>query len=356
MKRKAGSWAIPFKTQDAKELEMIVRRYNKPNVNIKKLKNEVYEYLGDDELFDKLDGLDEIDSYPSVFIIERLKELLDQYKEAPDTFSRPFEPEALHVLERICGSKTGMNYEKILEAFQKDAEKVGQDKNSVEQFKLWVEAHKQVQARELPVSVINLTNKLRVLIDACYDLDYILRGAPEEGGDGMPGIPVELEDTIYNENMDETGLEHSFDEELGIVTNVCYQWLENIKSLSKSESGYKKSSKESAKEDAKPPKYKEKLKDIQKSREKMTQEEKDKVWETMGGLAKGREKKSEKEVRASDALESDVQLYFSKLLESIWDLKEAGKLTKEQYMLFDGKLYDMEQELIRIYNENIQGA
>lgn len=46
-----------------------------------------------------------------------------------------------------------------------------------------------------------------------------------------------------------------------------------------------------AKEDAKPIKYKEKLKDIQKSREKMTQEEKDEIWKTMGDIAKPKSKK-----------------------------------------------------------------
>ena len=46
---------------------------------------------------------------------------------------------------------------------------------------------------------------------------------------------------------------------------------------------------EAAEEDEKTPKYKKKLKEIQKSRGKMTQEEKDEVWKTMGDIAKGKQ-------------------------------------------------------------------
>lgn len=41
--------------------------------------------------------------------------------------------------------------------------------------------------------------------------------------------------------------------------------------------------------DKETPKYKKKLKDIQKSRGKLTQEQKDEVWKTMGDLARGKQ-------------------------------------------------------------------
>lgn len=197
--------------------------------------------------------------------------------------------------------QTKMNYNKILEAFQKDAEKLGKDKNSVEQFKLWFNAHKQVHGRKLPQSVVDLEKQLRKLIEACNAVDYILRGASEENDDGMPGIPTDLEDPIYNENMDGTGLEQSFDEELNVVTNVCWQMCDNIHRLENS-------------------------------------------------------KESSKEIKANDALESDVEYAIEKLSEALSDLQRAGKFTSEQYDMLENELNRLHNKILKIYNENVQGA
>ena len=93
-----GTWTLP---QTKKQAEKLSKLLEKP-LPLKNLENKLYDLIGDDDLFD------EIVSDRKVFgekhdynesIKNFLKELIERYKTSLEEFTKPFEPEALEILQ-----------------------------------------------------------------------------------------------------------------------------------------------------------------------------------------------------------------------------------------------------------------
>lgn len=105
IKKLNSSWHIPFSTEDAQKLFNYVDSLLMCEIETK-IEDNIYNILGDDELFDRLHETEtRYEEEVASIIRDSVKEIYFQYQRSPETFSDKFEPGALEYLEKIINLK-----------------------------------------------------------------------------------------------------------------------------------------------------------------------------------------------------------------------------------------------------------
>lgn len=92
----AGTWAIPYNSEKAKELANIIKKFDE-----KEISKNLYDIFGNDELYDKIDSLQE--QFVDV-LKEYVEKLLNSYGKNPDSFKGQFDGESLGILREIINN------------------------------------------------------------------------------------------------------------------------------------------------------------------------------------------------------------------------------------------------------------
>jgi hypothetical protein len=95
-----GTWALPQTKKQAEDLKQLIKEPLKANEACKKL----YDLLGADDLFDEIEQYSreegkDYDISPLVKIY--INKILNEYKQTPENFSKPFESDAIKILKTI---------------------------------------------------------------------------------------------------------------------------------------------------------------------------------------------------------------------------------------------------------------
>lgn len=113
LRKKAGSWALPFSEGQALKLAEYLNKLSQgelPN------RQDIYNCLGVDALWDSLDKLDSTTAQKYVKTIKDfVKKMISDYKARPESYSKAFEPAALEILEEISNMGVSSSLKKVAE-------------------------------------------------------------------------------------------------------------------------------------------------------------------------------------------------------------------------------------------------
>ena len=99
-KRKAGTWSLPYKENQAYKVGEILE--NTREILTETFQKKLYNVIGDDALWDDMDEVFETATDKLTKLLKAyIKRLLAMYEKSPDQFSDEFDDEALKYLKDI---------------------------------------------------------------------------------------------------------------------------------------------------------------------------------------------------------------------------------------------------------------